>query len=162
MEEDIDQDEDEGLMWHSAPEAGDSNGKEPPSQATGMEPAEVPGTNIGGDDGQEPSNQTTTETPAEEVPAKPGGGHDDDQEPSILSAEAGATEGTTTHESATPMLGWGGANLREDRDNWGGVVRPGWGGGGGVPPTGWAQALPPVPAGDAGADHAVSEPEGYT
>ena len=40
------------------------------------------------------------------------------------------------------MLGWAGANLRNDQDNWDGVVRPGWEGGGGVPPPEWARALP--------------------
>ena len=80
IEEDSDQgEEEEELTGHSAPEAGDSNHEELPSQAAGMEPTGVPGANVDGDDGQEPSNHTTTETPAEEILAKSDGGHDDDQ-----------------------------------------------------------------------------------
>ena len=104
-------------MEDSAPEAGESNGEEPPSEAAGIEAAVAPGASISGDDGQEPSNQTTTETPAGEVSARPGSGHNNDQGPSTQAVEASAAEETTTHEPATPMLGWGGANPPEDRDN---------------------------------------------
>ena len=162
MEEDSDRGGEEEPMGDSAPEAGDSNGEEPPSKAAGIEPAGVLGVNISGDDGQEPSKQTTTETPTEEPPTRPKSGHDDDQGLSTQAAEASAAEEITTHEPATPMLGWGGANLREDRDNWDGVGRPGWGGEGGVSPPGWAGVLVPEPTGDIGTDPGVPEPEGYT
>ena len=72
MGEDSDQEEEEEeeeLMGHPAPEAGDSDGEEPPIQATEVEPTGVPGANVDGDDGQESSNQTTAGTSAEEVPA---------------------------------------------------------------------------------------------
>ena len=57
-------------MGSSAPEAGESNGEEPPSEAAGIEAAVAPGANISGDNGQEQSNQTTTETPTGEVSAR--------------------------------------------------------------------------------------------
>ena len=117
MEEDSDRGGEEEPMGDSGPDAGGSIGEEPLSETAGIEPAGVPGDNISGDDGQEPSNQTTTDTPAGEVPGRPDSGHDDGQGPSTQATEASAAEETTTYEPAAPMLGWGGANLREDRDN---------------------------------------------
>ena len=87
------------------------------------------------DEDEEPAGQTS--------PEAIGGGHNDDREPSIQSTEDGAAEGTSTDEPTTPMLGWGGANPREDRDNWGGAMRPASRWGVGVPPAGWAGALQP-------------------
>ena len=79
-----------------------------------------------------------------------GDGHDDDREPSIQSTEAGATEGTSTDQLTTPMVGWDGANLWKERGSWSGTMRPNSRWGLGVPPAGWAGASHPA------------EPEGYT
>ena len=67
-----------------------------------------------------------------------GDGRDDDREPSIQSTEAGATEETSTDQLTTPMVGWCGANAREDRDGWSGTTRPDSRWGVGAPPAGWA------------------------
>ena len=56
MGEDSGRDGEEEPMGDSAPEAGKSNGEEPPSEAAGIEATVAPGANISGVDGQEPSN----------------------------------------------------------------------------------------------------------
>ena len=53
---------------------------------------------------------------------------------------------SSNREPTRPMSGWAGANLRGDHDNWNGIVKPGWGGGGGMPPPGWDRAEATAPS----------------
>ena len=108
----------------------------------------------------ENSDQGDDEEPAEQTAPEVGSdGCDEDREPSIQGTGAGAVEGISADQLTIPMVGWAGANQQEDRNEdrngWGGTMRPdsGWGVGAppavwaGAPPLRWGVAAPPCPPG---------------